>query len=198
MHLRSVLRVLVPTFLFVVLTACATSTNIDKNAVFNADSPDAVVIMGVSPAYHITVSKGSATRLSFNYSTLFPPAFVIQPENGYIVARVSATSQDQAFAITHIRTDSSGGPTFKSCDGRQAVTFEAKPGEVLYLGNFHYLTSQERLRYSRFQRLERAQEHLRTYYPNIVPEAKSAQLEYREVIGLSCVEKIYIPITIYR
>ncbi|MEK7943113.1 hypothetical protein WKR98_00105 [Pigmentiphaga sp. YJ18] len=172
--------------------------NIERSTVFGSNSPEAVVIMGVSPAYRIAVKPGVVTPTTFQNSDWRVGEFNVRPENGYIVARVSANQPSEAHAIVQVLGEGLIGPAFRPCNGQDVITFQAKPGEVLYLGDFQYLISEKKLMFARSERLEQAQAYLKASYPQIAPDAKVAQLMSRTMTGYTCNQTLHLAIPVPR
>ncbi|MCL2162172.1 MAG: PDZ domain-containing protein [Betaproteobacteria bacterium] len=189
MNIKRTLTILVLFVVTLQTTSCATFRNIDPNTSFDAGSKDGLVIFGVSPRYIVFAWKGSHTTDGVNKLDPSELSVISSPRSGYIVKTVSPTSDDQAYALYKVMTKWGGWPKstiFEACNNAKAANFQARPGEVIYLGDFQYQLVNGRLYVTHTVNLDGAKTHLKEKYPGVQIDPVYVEPVWLPVEGNSC------------
>lgn len=183
--------------LAVPLSACISFSSVDKATPFSAASDKTMIVIGVKPDYRVGGRLGKVDAAgSFTFSALGVFDFNIIPEHGYIVTLVSPTGEGERYAITQVLPGGIGGPAFIPCDGREAASFSAKAGQLLYLGDFEYGVQGGFLSINHAVDSVKAADYVKATYPRVQADLVYARPEMRTVSGLPCKSTIYVPIPV--
>lgn len=98
---------------------------------------ESILVIGFPKRYRVHIVSG--TRAPGGWASDETPmssAVVVNtyPEDGYIVARVPATTGSRVYGLTAVMPDAAGFAHFKACAGNMTPVFEAPAGKVVYVG----------------------------------------------------------------
>lgn len=183
------------------LSGCGTSAILERGAQ-NPAADESIVVIGVSsPDHRVMFFPGEITKGVFQQSLLGNAAINGVARDGYVVAKATA---GQLLGLTRVTAPKGDrlfyGQAFAACGGQRTLVFEVPKAQVVYLTDIAYEPNADRLSVSIQNRLSKAQEHLRSNFPDIQTELKQHEFQ---VLGTtrSCEgsnSTIIIPIYIRR
>jgi len=162
------------------LSGCGTSAILERGAQ-NPSAEESVIMIGLnSPDYRVMFFPGELSKGAFRQSLIEGAAINGVARDGYVVAKARA---GQVLGLTTVTAPKGDrlffGPSFSACGAQQTLVFEVPKAQVIYLTDIAYEARAERLSFSFQNRLSKAQEYLRSSFPDIRAELR--QHEYQVV-----------------
>jgi hypothetical protein len=190
-------RVIWPLFLVAALTACTSTSRLEKGDTALSEN-ESVVILGVSPPrYRVMIFPGSIKDHDGNfYKSVFKNAvFVGPPEDGFVVAKVSTGDTLALTDVTAVNDKNIATGRFEACGGIRTIVFNApsRGGKVLYLGDVHYEMADKKLSVKYTSHLDAAKRYIKSNYPALGDRVE--QWNYKiHPVGELCSQTVRIPI----
>lgn len=193
----NIIRILITAAVISMLSACGLfpdRENLKPGADFDSADPGAIVVLGVDPAYQVGVQAMHVlSPTTFEQEATGGMAFVIFPEDGYIVAKVKPLKKDERYIIYQIAPQGisasnaiSGEGVFFACEGANAPTFDVEPGQVSYLGDIHFQVTGNNLTITHGFNPDAAREFLRNKYPKLADKIVPGNMTEMKIIGKPC------------
>lgn len=181
-----------------VLSACGTTTNIERGSDARLREAEAIALIGVNPRYRVHLVRGAATDGVWNKPFNDVPEGNLFPEGGYIVVRLAIPKPGEKWSVPIVMPQGIGGPVYLPCDGSIAPTFALKGGAVNYVGDISYTYSGDRLTFDISSNEEAARQFLASNYPQLLKTLYVSAMTPMKVKTTACDPKtitvpIYLP-----
>lgn len=160
------------------LTGCPSYSGLSPKATYDDVKDEAIVVMGVAPAYDLQIYNGKDLNGKWVPNT-WAASLITRPLGGYLVAKL--TPHEGGYGIVGISPGAERSGFFMPCNGDDVLTFEAARGTVYYVGNLQMSGQGEDLRFRLSYDLEAARRHLRAYYPAIADKLAAGSMKFKKV-----------------
>lgn len=122
---------------------------------------DVTVIVGVKHAHRVAIIAGAIANGKF---TPYQEGYAanIRPTDGYVVTQLP--SRQGRYAITRVLIQA-GSESFGDCEWKQALTFSADGGKVVYLGDLDFRVSRSQLTIEQSNDIEGVRQYVNSNYP---------------------------------
>jgi hypothetical protein len=149
---------------------CEVISRVDKNV--NPSREDAIFVFGSAPdnfriwvMHAEIIEKGGAVTVKGDQIGF--PVLVANPENGFLVGKVSGGATLAITGVRAVRANETIGPRFSACAGNTTMAFTAPAGKVVYIGSVR-LSMEGKEVFARYSNdFESAKKHIDGNYPNL-------------------------------
>jgi hypothetical protein len=149
-----------------VVSGCATLSNLDKGYSLDSRSTKSIMIFGVKPNYRFGVEEGMLVNTQFKWDAGATPILAVYPKSGYVIAVMNKTSSNQIYALTSLKT-STFSYYYHACNDSPVDTFTIEPGKIIYLGDFHFSGPPDPFKHTITYDPDSAEQYIRHNYPEL-------------------------------
>ena len=147
-------------------------------------TPTEQVVLAVSPRSRVSLFEGEGYGPDWTCKSLFNIANVF-PESGFIVLKLEPRTGSKNYGIGQVLPDGIGGESFIVRRSAAVPVFQARPGEVSFVGGFRLTRAGERMRIEPDEEttVEDAKRYLKTAYPALAGNVTYAPLVFMRADG---------------
>ncbi|WP_165456845.1 hypothetical protein, partial [Aquabacterium lacunae] len=182
-----------------ILLGCTSIGRLGEN--INTPAPnESIYILGLSPENHrALIFPGEMVGENYHQDMWRPASFYGSATDGYIIGKAKAGDFLGIVGIMSTESDRSlYGAQFGACGDQKTITFRAKPGGVVYIGDVSFKRGDKGLQFLISQDFNRAKTYLDRMHPKLAATVVHSEFELRKT-GQPCEKKnttLYVPIYI--
>lgn len=176
-----------PYLVLLMLGSCTvTSTKkFDTNIQLGANDEHGIVVIGLDNNLRLRAVTGDRSSGQFRYGPQRISSASYHQIAFYITLHLS-TKHKSTYAITDIFRDSWTSADLGPCDGGLTVSFDVKPGKVIYLGDLKFEGTGKNAKVSATANFANAQKMVDATFPNLRNRLEESKIEIIPVAALPC------------